>query len=122
MMNEKAMPNRASASIRPMPMNIVVRTWLAYSGWRAIASTDFPIRIPSPMPGPIAASPMTRPLPTVLMESRLPVTCATRWNINASLLSVFFCQRAADVRAGEDGEDECLQDRHEDLESDEDHR
>src|SRR4029077_20430758 len=34
MMNENAMPNRASASISPMPMNIVVRTWPAYSGSR----------------------------------------------------------------------------------------
>src|SRR5438552_669859 len=32
MTNENAMPNSASASIRPIPMNIVVRTWFAYSG------------------------------------------------------------------------------------------
>src|SRR5439155_14796929 len=99
-----------------------VLTWFAYSGCRAIASTDLPIRMPSPMPGPIAASPITRPFPTVLIESRLPVTCATRWNISASSFSMLLGQRSTDVRAGEDGEDERLQDRDEDLEADQDHR
>jgi hypothetical protein len=31
MMNENAMPNSASASKRPVPMNIVVRTCFAYT-------------------------------------------------------------------------------------------
>src|SRR6266496_176205 len=75
MMNENAMPNSASASIRPMPM--------------------------------------------VFRPGEMSVACATRWNIDASLSSVLLSQRAADVRAGEDGEDERLQARHEDLEADE---
>src|SRR5262245_40641591 len=117
MMNENAMPNRASASIRPIPMNIVVRTWFAYSGWRAIASTDLPIRTPSPMPGPIAASPITRPFPMVFRPGVMSAACATRWNIRCLPFSVLFRQCPADVRAGEDGEDECLQTCNEDLEA-----
>src|SRR5262245_50428224 len=124
MMNENAMPNSASASIRPIPMNIVVRTWFAYSGCRAIASTDFPISTPSPMPGPIAASPITRPLPMAVRP--VSVICATRWTIDASYLSLACSVRLSegptDVRASEDGEDERLQDRYEDLEADQDHR
>src|SRR5262249_11374781 len=80
MMNENAMPNSASASIRPIPMNIVVRTWFAYSGWRADASTDLPIRIPRPIPGPIAASPITSPLPIVFRPGVMSAACARRWN------------------------------------------
>ena len=37
-------PIRASASVKAMPRNIVVRTMPAASGWRAIASTDLPTR------------------------------------------------------------------------------
>ena len=65
MMNENAMPNSASASIRPMPMNIVARTWPAYSGFRSIDTAATQIYTPSPIPGPIAASPMTSPRPIV---------------------------------------------------------
>src|SRR6476659_3035714 len=81
-----------------------------------MASTDLPIRTPSPVPGPIAASPITRPLPIVLRPGVISAACAMRWNIDASLSSVLLRQRATDVRAGEDGEDERLQARDEDLE------
>ena len=81
MMNETAMPNSASASISPIPINIVVRTWLAYSGCRAIASTDLPIRMPSPMPGPIAARPMISPFPIVSSPANSPAACASNPNI-----------------------------------------
>ena len=37
-------PISASASVKAMPRNIVVRTMPAASGWRAIASTDLPTR------------------------------------------------------------------------------
>src|SRR5438034_1266149 len=121
MMNENAIPNSASASINPIPINMVVRTWLAYSGCRAIASTDLPIRMPKPMPGPIAARPITSPLPTVLIESRFPVTCASKWIINASF-SMLLREGAADVRGGQHREDERLQQRNEDLEADQEHR
>src|SRR6266550_4557481 len=82
-----------------------------------MASTDLPIRTPRPIPGPIAASPITRPLPIVLRPGVISAACAMRWTIDASLSSVLLCQRATDVRAGEDGEDECLQPRDEDLEA-----
>src|SRR5436309_983136 len=120
MMNERTKPNRAKASIRPMPMNMVPRTKPAASGWRAIASTDLPIRIPIPMPGPMAARPYTRPLPIAV---RLPVVSPirpTRWvttpTIDSSLDSVLFRHRTPDVGGGEHGEDERLQPGHEDLE------
>src|SRR5919109_2660748 len=122
MMNENAMPNSASASIRPMPMNIVVRTWLAYSGCRAIASTDLPIRMPSPIPGPMASSPMIRPLPIVSRPEKSAAACASNPNMHRLLVSVFFRQHATDVGGGEDREDERLQDGHEHLEPDQDDR
>src|SRR6266540_1545574 len=120
MMNDSTKPNRASASIRPMPMNIVPRTMPAASGWRAIASTDFPMRMPIPMPGPMAARPYTSPLPIAV---RLPVVSAIRpttWVttpiIDSSLVSMLFRHRTRDVRSGQYGKDERLQPRHEDLE------
>src|SRR6266496_2913590 len=120
MMNESTNPNRASASIKPIPMNMVPRTRPAASGWRAIASTDLPIRIPMPMPGPMAARPYTRPLPIAV---RLPVVSPirpTRWvttpTIDSSLDSVLFRHRTRDVRSGQYGKDERLQPRDEDLE------
>src|SRR5882672_5510778 len=116
MMNENAMPNSASASIKPIPMNMVVRTWPAYSGWRAMASTDFPIKIPSPIPGPMAARPMTRPLPIVASPSRFPVTCAMNANIQLPPSLVRLRLRLPDVGGAEDGEDERLQGCEEDLE------
>src|SRR6266511_3086314 len=126
MMNERTKPKRASASIRPMPMNMVPRTMPAASGWRAIASTDLPIRMPIPMPGPMAARPYTRPLPIAV---RLPVVSAIRptmWvttpTIDSSLDSVLFRHRTPDVRCGEHGEDERLQPGHEDLEPDQNDR
>src|SRR4026209_3052095 len=91
-----------------------------------MASTDLPIRTPRPIPGPsaprrptpgpIAATPITRPLPIVFRPGVISAACAMRWNIDASLPSVLPRQRATDVRAGEDGEDERLQARDEDLE------
>src|SRR5882672_5019754 len=122
MMNENAMPNSASASIKPIPMNMVVRTWPAYSGWRAMASTDFPIKIPSPIPGPMAARPMTRPLPIVASPSRFPVTCAMNANIQLPPSLVRLRLRLPDVGGAEHGEDERLQGRDEDLEPDEHQR
>ena len=50
-------PIRASASVKSMPRNIVVRTMPAASGWRAIAVMALPTTMPMPMPGPMAAAP-----------------------------------------------------------------
>src|SRR6266550_1996713 len=82
-----------------------------------MASTDLPIRTPRPIPGPIAARPMTSPLPIVFRPGVMSAACAMRWNIDASLSSVLLRQRPTDVRAGEDGEDERLQACDEDLEA-----
>ena len=48
-------PNRASASVKAMPRNMVVRTMPAASGWRAMAVMALPTTMPMPMPGPMAA-------------------------------------------------------------------
>ena len=50
-------PNRASASVKAMPRNMVVRTMPAASGWRAMAVMALPTTMPMPMPGPMAAPP-----------------------------------------------------------------
>src|SRR5204863_5405584 len=50
-------PMSASASVKAMPRNIVVRAIPAASGWRAIAVMALPTTMPMPMPGPTAAAP-----------------------------------------------------------------
>ena len=50
-------PIRASASVKAMPRNMVVRTMPAASGWRAMAVMALPTTMPMPMPGPMAAAP-----------------------------------------------------------------
>src|SRR5690606_9678942 len=50
-------PSSASTSTNATPMNIVARSCPATSGWRAMPSMVLPIRMPRPMPGPIAARP-----------------------------------------------------------------
>src|SRR4026209_2130872 len=78
------------------------------------------MRTPKPMPGPIAASPITSPRPMVARPSLSSAACASRANmVNASLFrwSVLFGHRAADVGRGQDGEDERLKPGYEDLEA-----
>src|SRR5439155_25479141 len=124
MMNESTKPNSASASMRPMPMNMVPRTMPAASGWRAMASTDFPMRIPIPIPGPMAASPYTNPLPIAVTSPVVWATRATAW-VNSPIIDPSFSclvllrHGPSDVGGGEHGEDECLQPGHEDLEGQE---
>src|SRR5690606_35260557 len=47
-------PSSASSSTNATPRNMVARSWPATSGWRAMPSTVLPMRMPRPMPGPIA--------------------------------------------------------------------
>ena len=73
-----------------------------------------------PMPGPIAASPMTSPRPIVARPSQVSGEPARAdANMLGLLVSVLLGHRAADVGGGEDGEDERLKSGHEDLEADE---
>src|SRR5688500_16025774 len=81
-----------------------------------MASTDLPINTPSPIPGPIAARPITSPRPIVARPSRSPVSCASSANMLPPW-SVFLGHGPTDVRRGEDGEDERLQSGYEDLEA-----
>src|SRR6266542_4008440 len=122
MMNDSTNPIRASASIRPMPMNIVPRTRPAASGWRAIASTDFPISTPIPMPGPMAARPYARPFPIELtspvVAASRPSTCVTTPTMSPPCASMLLRHRSRDVGRREHAEDEGLQTRDEDLETD----
>src|SRR4029450_13797644 len=89
------------------------RTMPAASGCRAMASTDLPIRTPIPMPGPMAASPYTRPLPMAATSPVVSATKATMWVMTPimypSLGSVLLRDRTGDVRGGEHGENERLQ-------------
>src|SRR6266516_4361002 len=125
MMNDSTNPIRASASIRPMPMNIVPRTRPAASGWRAMASTDFPISTPIPIPGPMAARPYARPFPIELtspvVAASRPSMCVTTPTISPPCASMLLRHRARDVGRREHAEDERLQARDEDLESDQGH-
>ena len=57
MMKARTKPKSASASVKAMPRNMVVRTMPAASGWRAIAVMALPTTMPMPMPGPMAAPP-----------------------------------------------------------------
>ena len=52
-----AKPSRPRASMRAAPMNMLVRSAPATSGWRAVPSCVLPTTMPMPMPGPIAARP-----------------------------------------------------------------
>src|SRR6266540_5450438 len=125
MMKDRTNPNRARASIRPMPMNIVPRTRPAASGWRAMASTDLPISTPIPIPGPMAARPYARRLPIELtspvVAASRPSTCVTTPTISPPCASMLLRHRARDVGRREHAEDEGLQARDEDLESDQGH-
>jgi hypothetical protein len=67
-------PSSASASTTAMPMNIVVRTWPAASGWRAMDSIAPLISIPSPMPGPRVPRPNTRPTPMTPMSPSMTLS------------------------------------------------
>src|SRR5438132_417658 len=120
MMNDSTNPIRASASIRPMPMNIVPRTRPAASGWRAMASTDLPIRMPMPMPGPMAARPYARPFPIELTSpfvwASSPSTCITTPTMSPPWASMLLRHRSGDVRGRQHAEDEGLQAGHENLE------
>src|SRR4051794_29853527 len=78
--------------------------------------------MPRPMPGPIAARPMTRPLPIVVSPSKFPDSAPSTCTMPMPPFLVLFRQRAADVGRGEDGEDERLQNGNEDLEADQDNR
>src|SRR4051794_379841 len=70
---------------------------------------------PMPIPGPIAAPPYTMPRPMVWRPALLSTAAAARtWSKGSSL--VFRMHRSADVDGGENGEDEGLQERDEDLE------
>ena len=57
MMKARTKPKSASASVKAMPRNMVVRTMPADSGWRAIDEMALPTTRPMPMPGPMAAPP-----------------------------------------------------------------
>src|SRR5436305_7531265 len=126
MVKARTNPNRASASVKAMPRNIVVRATPAASGWRDIAVMALPTTRPIPMPGPMAAPPYTMPRPTAVRPFwSSPGSWAAninRWCTNTPPSALFgslmlWVHCAADVHGGQDREDERLQDGDENLEA-----
>src|SRR5256885_9361011 len=120
MMKARKNPKRASASVKAVPRNIVVRTMPADSGCRAMAVMALPTTRPMPMPGPMAAPPYTMPRPTAVRPwTSSPFCWAARTWSNGVLLLVLGVHGAADVHGGQDREDERLQHGHQQLEAEE---
>src|SRR4051794_20876757 len=121
MMNARTKPNSARASVKAMPRNMVVRTMPADSGWRAIAEMALPTTRPMPIPGPMAAPPYTMPRPIAVRPGVMSGLVAAAWASTESTLvsfwSVLWVHRLTDVHGSQDREDECLQERDQDLEA-----
>src|SRR5512139_3172045 len=115
---------RHKASTKATPMNIVVRSIPAASGWRAMPSMAFPTSIPMPIPVPRAPRPMLSPPPSfarpgtncprptasmrILLLSKLRLTSHSRG-------LMFRVHSQTDIDRGQDGEDKGLQDGNEDF-------
>ena len=59
----------ASASVTAMPMNIVVCIFPAASGFRPMASSARPTKMPNPMPGQMTPKPTASAMPNVFATS-----------------------------------------------------
>src|SRR5438874_8089754 len=128
MMKARTNPNRASASVKAMPRNIVVRTMPADSGCRAMAVMALPTTMPIPIPGPMAAPPYTMPRPTAVRpfsnspESCVAKKCSGASRCNSTCFSLLFEQLvvgmhgSTDVHGRENREDVGLQERDQQLE------
>src|ERR671934_2613262 len=125
-----------SPSASAAPMIMFVRIVAAASGLRPIASDDFAVRMPMPMPGPRTPKPTAIPaasharfmLPSCCFSSCglwSRVEVAVRMRLDGMLrLAVLFVRfdREDEVDEDEKREDEALHEADEDLEADEGER
>src|SRR5690554_6790162 len=129
-MNATAIAMNASASVNAIPRNMRPVRRPCSSGWRATDSTVLPTTMPTPMAGPIVATPKAIgamwPVSsaTVVMGSTCVsfqlVTRAVARFIELFRGLVFVGQGELDVYGCEECEDVCLQRRDEEFEERED--